>query len=57
MNNAYTLFEECYNKMEYGEEETYIFTITKDSEGMYGMDEKQISEFITKILDLDVIQG
>lgn len=57
LTNAYTLFEECYNSMEYGEEETYVFTIVKDEEGMYDLDEAQISEFITKILNLDENQG
>lgn len=55
--NAYTLFEECYETIEYGEEETYVFTIVKDAEGLYDLDEAQISEFITKILNLDEIQG
>ncbi len=57
LNNAYTLFEQCYEKMEFGKEETYTFRIVKDKKGMYGMDEAQISEFITKILDLDTNQG
>lgn len=57
LTNAYTLFEECYSAIEYGEEETYVFTIVKDAEGMYDLDEAQISEFITKILNLDEIQG
>lgn len=57
LTNAYTLFEECFNNMEYGEEETYVFAIIKDKEGMYDLDEAQISEFITKILNLDENQG
>lgn len=57
LTNAYTLFEESYSAIEYGEEETYVFTIVKDAEGMYDLDEAQISEFITKILNLDEIQG
>ena len=57
MANAYTLFEESYSAIEYGEEETYVFTIVKDAEGMYDLDEAQISEFIAKILNLDEIQG
>ena len=57
MANAYTLFEESYSALEYGEEETYVFTIVKDAEGMYDLDEAQISEFIVKILNLDEIQG
>lgn len=55
--NAYTLFEECYGIIEYGEEETFVFKIVKDAEGMYDLDEAQISEFIVKILNLDEIQG
>ncbi len=55
--NAYTLFEDSYSAIEYGEEETYVFTIVKDAEGMYDLDEAQISEFITKILNLDENQG
>ena len=57
LTNAYTLFEESYSAIEYGEEETYVFTIVKDAEGMYDLDEAQISEFITKILNLDENQG
>lgn len=57
LTNAFTLFEECYKTMEYGENETYVFNITKDEQGMYDLDEGQISEFITKILDLDANQG
>lgn len=57
LSNAYTLFEECYETIEYSEEETYVFTIVKDAEGMYDLDEAQVSEFITKILNLDEIQG
>lgn len=57
LTNAYTLFEECYSGIEYGEEETYTFVIVKDAKGMYDMDEAQISEFITKILNLDENQG
>ena len=57
MTNAYALFEESFSAIEYGEEETYVFTIVKDAEGMYDLDEAQISEFITKIMNLDEIQG
>ena len=57
LTNAFTLFEECYKTMGYGENETYVFNITKDEQGMYDLDEGQISEFITKILDLDANQG
>lgn len=57
LTNAYTLFEECYGAIEYGAEETFVFTIVKDADGMYDLDEGQISEFITKILDLDANQG
>lgn len=57
MNQAYTLLEECHDAMEYGEKETYVFTIVKDAEGMYDLKEAQISEFITKILNLDENQG
>ena len=57
LTNAYTLFEECYQGIEYGEEETYTFVIVKDAKGMYDLDETQISEFITKILNLDENQG
>lgn len=57
LTNAYALFEECFGSMEYGKEETYVFKIVKDKEGMYDLDEGQISEFITKILNLDENQG
>lgn len=57
LTNAYTAFETCFENIEYGEKETYVFEITKDQDGKYGMEETQISEFITKILNLDEIQG
>lgn len=57
LTNAYSLFEECYESMKYGEKETYVFEIVKDEEGMYDIDEAQISNFITKILNLDENQG
>ncbi len=57
LTNAYTLFEKCYENQEFGKKETFVFTVVKDKDGKYGMDETQISEFITKILDLDEIQG
>lgn len=57
IQNTYTLLEECNKNMEYGEQETYVFEIIKDEEGMYDLDEAQVVEFITKILDLDENQG
>lgn len=57
LTNAYTLFEECYSGIEYGEEETYTFVIVKDAKGMYDLEEAQISGFIAKILNLDENQG
>ena len=57
LTNAYTLFEECYSGIEYGEEETYTFVIVKDAKGMYDLEEAQISRFIAKILNLDENQG
>lgn len=57
LTNAYALFEECFGNMEYSEAETYVFKIVKDKDGMYDLDEAQISEFITKILNLDENQG
>ena len=54
--NAYSLLEQCYKDMQYGEEKTMIFSIVKDKDGKYSMNAEQISEFVGKIIALDEIQ-
>lgn len=52
MNNSCDLFEEAYNNMQYGEEQTMVFKVTKGESGLYELESTAISEFLTKILGL-----
>lgn len=52
MNNSYALFEEAYNNMQYGEEQTMVFKVVKGESGLYELESTAISEFLTKILGL-----
>lgn len=56
IENSFSLFEESYKKMEFGETETFTFTIQKDESGLYKIGEGQIAEFIKKIMNLDAKQ-
>ena len=54
LNNSCDLFEEAYNNMNFGEEQTIVFKIKKGEDGLYKLEESAITEFLTKILSLDV---
>ena len=51
--NWYTLLEEAYKNMEYGEEVTVVFKVFKGENGAYQIEENATTEFIVKILSLD----
>lgn len=53
LESAYVLLGESYLRMEYGEEETFTFTVTRSGTDMPVLDEKEINEFIECILGLD----
>lgn len=53
LNNCYSLLEEAYNNMEFGEEQTIVLKVVKDENGLYELESSAITEFLTKILSLD----
>ena len=53
LNNSYTLLEQAYENMEYGEVETVVFDVKKGENDLYSLSEEEIMQFITKILNLD----
>lgn len=55
--NAYQLFEEAYKNVEEGAQETYVFSVVKNENGDFEVEESQITEFIAKIVNIDEIQG
>ena len=54
LNNWYTMLEDAYENMEFGEEQTMVFKIKKSEAGLYKLEESAITEFLKKILSLDV---
>lgn len=55
LNQSYSLLENAYLNMSYGEEEEYTFTLTKEKDGVTMKDE-EIAAFIEKILALDKLE-
>ena len=53
MNNSCDLFEEAYNSMEFGEEQTIVLKVVKGEDDLYELEESAITEFLVKILSLD----
>lgn len=49
LGSACTLLEQAYKTMEFGEEQTMMFTIRKGDDGIYKIDNKEIIEFVEKI--------
>lgn len=54
LSNWCTMLEEAYNNMEFGEEQTVVFKVVKSEEGLYELEESAVTEFLVKILSLDV---
>lgn len=49
LNNACKVLEQAYQTMEFKEKQTMTFTIKKESDGIYKIDNKEIIEFVEKI--------
>lgn len=56
LTNCCTLLEEAYNNMEFSEEQTIVFKVIKGEDGLYKLEESAITNFLVKILSLDVKQ-
>lgn len=56
LENSYAYFQEAYDTMEYGEEKTMVIKVTKGENGLYELNEAEITQFLVKILGLDEIQ-
>lgn len=56
VQNCCILFEQAYQEMEFAEEETEIFVVKKNSNGLFELDEVQITNFIKKIMGTQVNQ-
>lgn len=55
LSQSYSLLEDAYMKMSYGDEEEYTFTVAKEMGGVTMKDE-EIAAFIEKILALDKLE-
>ena len=53
LESSYVLLGEAYLQMEYGEQVTFTFTVTRSSGDMSELDDEEINEFIECILALD----
>ena len=56
LTNWCMMLEEAYNKMEFGEEQTVVMKVIKGEDGLYKLEESAITNFLVKILSLDVKQ-
>lgn len=56
LNNAYDCLNQAYEDVTYEEKETMIFTVKKNKDKLFEIEEDQIYDFTTKILGLDEIQ-
>ena len=56
LQNSYICLRHAYREVRYELKETMIFKVTRNDDGLYVIDEKQIHDFTSKILGLDEIQ-
>ncbi len=56
LNNSYICLRHAYREVRYEAKETMIFKVTRNDDGLYVINEKQIHDFTSKILGLDEIQ-
>lgn len=54
--NDYTLLEAAYQNVQYGEKETVVFTVKRSENQAFALDSTALSEFLAKIMNLDVKQ-
>lgn len=56
ITNDYTLLEAAYQNVQYGEKETMVFTVKRGENEAFALEGATLSEFLAKIMDLDVKQ-
>ena len=56
MDAAYSLLEQAYNNMEYGEAEEMIFNVKAEESDLYQLDSEELRQLMIKIMGLDQIQ-
>ncbi len=56
ITNDYTLLDAAYQNVEYGEKETFVFTVKRGENQAFALDSAALSEFLAKIMDLDAKQ-
>lgn len=54
--NDYTLLDAAYQNVQYGEKETFVFAVKRSGNEAFALDGTALSEFLAKIMDLDVKQ-
>ena len=54
--NDYALLDAAYQNVQYGEKETFVFTVKRGENDAFALDGTALSEFLAKIMDLDVKQ-
>lgn len=54
--NDYTVLETAYEKVQYGDKETVVFTVKRGENQAFALDGAQLSEFLAKIMNLDAKQ-
>jgi len=54
--NDYTLLDAAYQNVQYGEKETFVFAVKRSESEAFALDSAALSEFLAKIMDLDVKQ-
>lgn len=56
ISNDCELLNTAYQNVQYGEKETFVFTVKRGENDLFALDSAQLSEFIVKIVGLDEIQ-
>jgi len=54
--NDYTVLETAYEKVQYGDKETVVFTVKRSESEAFALDSAALSEFLAKIMNLDAKQ-
>ena len=54
--NDYTVLETAYQNVQYGEKETFVFVVKRGESDVFALDGAALSEFLAKIMNLDVKQ-
>jgi len=54
--NDYTVLESAYQNVQYGEKNTFVFTVKRSESEAFALDSAALSEFLAKIMNLDAKQ-